>query len=50
MGLILGAGLLAIALPFLAIGVRSGLFRPRLLACLRLSADPDPVAGDAQDG
>ena len=39
-GLIFGGGLFVVSLLFLAIGLRSRLFRPRLFACLYLPSDP----------
>jgi len=46
-GLIMGMCVALISLPFVLIGLRSSLFRPRLLACLRLQDAPEnpvPVA------
>lgn len=40
-GLIIGTCVALISLPFVLIGLRSPLFRPRLLACLRLQSAPE---------
>jgi len=40
-GLIIGTCVALISLPFVLVGLRSPLFRPRLLACLRLQSAPE---------
>jgi MFS family permease len=43
-GAIAGACVFLISVPFVLVGLRSPLFRPRLFACLRLPVTPDPSA------
>jgi MFS family permease len=43
-GAVAGACVFLISLPFVLVGLRSPLFRPRLFACLGLPATPDPSA------
>lgn len=51
-GMIIGGCIFLISLPFVLVGLRSPLFRPRLFACLRLgpaSGTPDSTAAPRQD-
>ena len=46
-GFVVGLTAFLISLPFLLLGLRSPLFRPRLFACLRLPSEPSPAGTPA---